>query len=169
MDKKLTISLSAPWYIYVREIKALFEKDPEIKIVFDEDNLEVKLYVDNPTKADALTQILAPKKSFGSIFVKVTVIPANKLKMNNGALYTAAFEGNPIFSHSSEFQGLYNQPITYVVFKKEVVQYFSDNLSDEHGITSTLYQDIAKDVIAKDGIYFCTDVDNESAIIKLEK
>ena len=167
MDKKLV--LSAPWYIYIREIKALFEKDPEIKIVFDEDNLEVKLYVDNPAKADALTQILAPEKIFGSISVKVTVIPANKLKMGNGTLYAAAFEGNPIFSHSSEFQGLYNQPITYVVFKKEVVQYFSDNLSDEHGITSTLYQDIAKDVIAKDGIYFCTDVDNESAIIKLEK
>ena len=47
----------------------------------------------------------------------------------------------------------------YVLFKKEVVQYDSDDISDFHGVCSTLYQDLAKEIIGEDeGIYFCTDV-----------
>ena len=48
-------------------------------------------------------------------------------------------------------------PITYVIFKKEVVQYYNDSLSDAHGMCSTLYQDIAKRILdADEGIFFCT-------------
>jgi hypothetical protein len=167
VDKKL--KLSAPWYIYVRELRALFGQDPEINIVFDEDNLEVKFYVEDEDKADALSILLPAEKIFGAIAMRITIIPANKEKLKGTkALYDAAFKGNPVYDHSTEFQGLYNQPITYVTFKKEVVQYFSDDLGDENGVTSTLYQDIAKDVIDKDGVYFCTDVVDKSEVIKLD-
>lgn len=51
---------------------------------------------------------------------------------------------------------------TYVVFEKEVVQYWNDNLADYNGLTSTLYQDLAKEIFEDanlDGVYFCTDED----------
>ena len=167
MNKKL--NLSAPWYIYVRELRALFGQDPEINIVFDEDNLEVKLYVEDEDKADAISILLPAVKTFGAVALKITVIPANKENLKGPkTLYDTAFKGNPVYAHSTEFQGLYNQPITYVVFKKEVVQYYSDDLGDENGVTSTLYQDIAKDVINKDGVYFCTDVVDKNEVIKLD-
>ena len=51
--------------------------------------------------------------------------------------------------------------MTYVVFKKEVVQYFNDSLGDIHGVCSTLMQDIAKDIFEDtEGVYFCTDTEN---------
>ena len=51
-------------------------------------------------------------------------------------------------------------PITYVVFVNEVVQYFNDDLGDVYGQCSTLYQEIAKDVFGEtEGVFFCTDVE----------
>ena len=41
------LKLSAPWIIFYREIEAMFQGDPEVRVVFDEDNLTVKLYVDD--------------------------------------------------------------------------------------------------------------------------
>ena len=52
--------------------------------------------------------------------------------------------------------------MVYVVFKNCVVQFFNDNLNDCHGVISTLYQDIAADVLTGEGaqgVYFNTDVE----------
>ena len=51
---------------------------------------------------------------------------------------------------------------TYVVFKNCVVQVPADNLNDCHGIISTLYQDIADEVLtgpATTMCYYNTDVE----------
>lgn len=154
------VKLSAPWVTYAREINEMFGRDPQIKVEYDEDNVEVKLYVENPDKAEAITQLLPVEKFFGGVSLKITVIPANNFNSAAKSLFDRAFDGNPVFAHTSEFQGLYNQPVTYVVFKKAVVQYFSDNLGDEHGLTSTLYQDIAKDLFEVNGVCYCTDIED---------
>jgi hypothetical protein len=39
-------NLSAPWITMYHEIEALFKKDPDIKVVYDEENVVVKLYVE---------------------------------------------------------------------------------------------------------------------------
>ena len=36
---------------------------------------------------------------------------------------------------------------TFVLFKKEVVQYFADDISNPQGVRSTLYENIAKDFL----------------------
>jgi hypothetical protein len=51
---------------------------------------------------------------------------------------------------------------TYVVFKNCVVQFAADNLNDCHGIISTLYQDIADELLtgpATEGVFYNTDVE----------
>ena len=51
---------------------------------------------------------------------------------------------------------------TKLVFKNCVVQFFNDNLNDAHGLISTLYQEIADDVLVNidfHGVYYCTDVE----------
>ena len=140
------VELSPPWVTYVNEVAALFKEDPQIKMQYDESNLELKLLVDNPAKA------------FGNVTLKIFVIPANRLRENKIEIYKAAFEGNPIVSRIETVTDSAWTYFNYIVFRKEVVQYYNDDLGDIDGIHSTLYQEIAKDVLeGGTGIYFCTE------------
>ena len=155
------LKLSPPWVILYREIEALFKDDPEVRVIFDEDEIEIKLYVENAEKADALTQLLPAEKEFGNVTAKITVIPANALSSSKLSLYLAAFKGNPALSYVQTVHGIYTNDINYVVFRNKVVQYWTDNLRDINGLCSTLYQEIAKDVFGEsEGIFFCTDTEN---------
>ena len=161
MPRKLNVNLnlSAPWVTYYRKLEALFGKDPDIRVEYDEDEIEVKMYVENATKADAITQLLPAEKAFGGIVLKITVIPANKLTASRADLIATAFEGNPVYSYGVTVDGVSSNPFNYVVFKNEVVQFYNDQLNDVNGNISTLYQDIAKEVLGEsEGIYFCTDL-----------
>lgn len=155
---KLNVNISSPWVTFYREIEALFGSDPEIKIVFDEDKNEIKLYVDNHRKADALTQLLPSKREFGNVTLLIDVVPPNVDSYDIQSLYEAAFENNPAFAYVEHVDGLFT--MDYVVFKNKVVQYFNDDMSDVHGNCSTLYQEIAKNVLETvPGVFFCTDVE----------
>lgn len=153
------VGLSSPWVNFYRELEALFAKDPEVKVIYDEEKNDVKLYVDNLAKADALAQLLPVERTFGNITITVTVIPANKEGASKIQLFRTAFEGNGAFDYTTSAEGIFTNPIHYVVFANEVVQYFNDDLSDAHGVRSTLYQDIAEDVFENhESVYFCTNV-----------
>ena len=157
------ITLSSPWITFYRELRALFEKDPDIEIDYDDDQKEINLYVDNEEKAEAISVIVPYSRTFGNVTVFVNVIPANDVDnyvFNHDKItietFETAFEGNPTFEYVYTSQKL---PISYVIFKNKVVQYFNDALNDVHGLCSTLYQEIAKDVFGQyDGIYFCTEL-----------
>lgn len=155
------IGLSPPWACFYREIEALFKDDPEIHIVYDEQNYEIKLYVDNPSKADALEKLLPSVKNFGNVNLYIEVIPADTETNDGLSLFEAAFAGNPAFKYVAQSPKI---AAKYVIFANKVVQYFNDSLSDAHGVRSTLYQDIARDVFGDDcGVYFCTDLEEKSA------
>ena len=159
MSKNIkNLNLSSPWEIYYKEICAMFGKDEDIKIVFDNDKYVIKLYVTGTDKANALTKLLPVEKSFGNVTVKTTVIPANNEVLTDEELYNMAFDGNPVFDFAVHGRGTgIVSDNTYVVFKKEVVQYFNDSLNDINGLCSTLYQEIAKDIFgSKTGICYCT-------------
>lgn len=152
------VKLAAPWVTYYRKVCALFDADPNVGVVYDEENNEIKLYVDGTDKANALTQLLPAEKNFGWVTVKTTVIPANKTERKEDLLQ-AAFEGNPNFSyiHVVGDNPMLNGAI-YVLFKPNVAQFWNDNLHDPHGLVSDLYENIARDVIGEDGnVMFSTD------------
>ena len=154
------VGLSAPWVKFYRELDALFTDDPEVHVVFDEDQFLVKLYVENVDKAEALMQLLPAEKTFGNVTLKITVVPANNSDVTKLELFQKAFSGNPALSYVRAVQGMFD--INYVVFQNKVVQFFNDDMSDVHGLCSTLYQEIAKDVFGDSlGVYFCTDVEEE--------
>lgn len=157
------LKLSAPWMIFYRQINALFEKDPAVKVLFDEENYLIKIYVDGPSKAEAIDQIIPHEKVFGNVTLKIEVIPSNLEDVSRVNLVARAFEGNPILKKIARAE-LFDHPINWVVFKKEVVQFYVDDLSDLHGVCSTLYQDLAKEIIGEDqGVFFCTDVEQEES------
>ena len=153
--------LSAPWVTLHRQIEALFGEDPDINVEYvagDGEDPIIKLYVEGQDKADAIEQLLPPSYAFGGVVVTIVVIPANKQESKD-ALYRRAFEGNPAFSYAVTAEGIFTNPITYVVFKNKVVQFWNDDLGDVNGNETTLYEDIALDILGDgDGICFCTDV-----------
>ena len=151
------MKLASPWVNFYRELEALFSQDPEVRVVYGEEANEVKLYVENARKADALTQLLPVEKTFGNVTLKVTVIPANEMTVSKADLLSEAFDGNPALSYIQHVDAVIGS-FDYAVFQNRVVQYFNDDLSDINGLKSTLYQDIAKDVFGEDaGVFFCTE------------
>lgn len=162
----MKLKLSAPWTTLYREFQAMFGKDKEINILFDEDNFNIVLYVDNIKKAEALNKILPLKKTFGNVEVGIIVKPANTnmdLKQVfveefiSAETFKIAFENNPAFVYATTYTGILANPLTFVVFAKEVVQFYNDNIGDLYGLTSTLYQEIAKDIFEVKGVYFNTE------------
>ena len=153
------VILSAPWVTLYRKIDALFGCDPEIRVAYDEEDTAIKLYVENHDKAEALEALLPSERTYGSVTVTITVVPANELTASRAALFRRAFEGNPAFAYEKTAgKGLYS--FSYVVFRNRVVQFFNDDLQDVNGNCSTLYQEIAKDVFGEqEGIFFCTDTE----------
>ena len=154
------LKLSAPWHVYYKELCALFDEDREVRIVYDTDGQIIDIYVDNQVKADAMTELLPNVKDFGTVQLQINVIPANKtgFRRSKPATFTALFENNPIVNNIFTVDMMTNT-MTYIVFRKEVVQYYNDNLGDANGVCSTLYQDIASRIFEeKEGIYFCTDI-----------
>lgn len=156
-DSKLM--LVSPWAMLYHEIAAMFGDDPDIKVEYDEDNVEIKLLVNGVDKADALSQLLPESRTFGNVEVKVSVVPSNE-QPTKADLFRRAFCGNPSVVGIRTVDGVMSNPITYVIFKKEVVQYWIDDLGDANGVRSTLRQEMAKELFENaNGVFFCTDVE----------
>lgn len=172
------LGLLSPWAIYYNELKTFFEKDSEVTVVYDEENNVVNLYVDDYKKAAALTELLPVEKDFGAVTLKINVIPANDGNAVKFAgivasladkatppseLYWTALARNEHLDQITTLRGIFNNPITYVVFKKHVVQYYNDSLGDINGVCSTLMQNIAENIFEKrEGVYFCTSTSEET-------
>lgn len=166
------LGLSSPWVTFYHEVSAFFEKDSDITIVYNEDENILNLYVDNATKAAALTELLPVEKTFGAVTMRINVIPANRVAKTKlasfkatdepvGMLYETALDGNEHLADIVHINGIFNNPMTYVIFKKEVVQYYNDSLGDFNGVCSTLMQNIAEEIFEnRTGVYFCTDVND---------
>ena len=153
---------SPPWVVYYREVEAMFKDDQDIVLEYDETENEILMYVEDPVKADAISQLLPEEKAFGNVVLKTTVIPANEMAESKAALIAKAFEGNPVLEHIYTVSGVMTNDMNYIVFKNKVVQFYSDNLGDANGLTSTLYQDIARELFGDgDGVFYCTEPGTE--------
>ena len=103
---------------------------------------------------------------FGNVTLKVEVdgVPSNRAFKNKKELFEVAFEKNPAFAYalSPADDGYDWFAMTDVVYKNCVVQIAADNINDCHGLISTLYQEIAYDILTGEGtqgVFFCTDVE----------
>lgn len=153
--------LSPPWITYCREVEALFKNDPKVKISFDEGAMELKLFVEGNIKAMALERLMTQRLTFGNVELKITVIPANLQSADDDLeLIKIAFDGNDALKYTKAIDTPFG-PRRYAVFKKDIVQFYNDNMMDLHGVTSMLYADIALDVLPPMGdIFINTDSDN---------
>lgn len=155
----MSAKLSPPWVIYANKVKAMFEEDPEIRVVFDDEALKLSLYVDNGRKAEALSKLLPTEKEFGNVKIGISVIPSNDMETKLD-LIQEAFYGNPALAFVWGCETPFGR-FDYAVFEKKVVQFPMDDMQDINGNCSTLYQELAKELFGLDGnLFFCTDTDD---------
>jgi len=163
------MKLSPPWAIFYREVQVLFGDDPEIHVVYDEEKEIIKLFVENPEKAELLARLLPTKKTFGRVSVDLQVIPADgkelitdDLENVDASVFENVFKGNPAFAYAKTFPNLFGTLVTYVVFEPVVVQFYTDDISDIDGKRSTLYEYLAKDIFDGVPVNFNTDMIRDS-------
>ena len=159
------IKIVSPWINFYHEVTALFRADPDVDVKFnDEDDYEIKLFVKDPMKAEALEYILPKERIFGNVTVKVTVIPANKPISSIEEALRYGFKDNLIFNYSrteSTPIGEFN----YAVFRPEIVQYFNDDISDIDGKRTATAEQIAKEVLTLgDNWHICSSMDFRSRV-----
>lgn len=152
------LKLSPPWITFSNEVKALFKQDEKVEVVYDDEEKVLKLFVEGDRKFDALNKLLPTEKSFGNVTVKIQIVPANSdAEPTVFDDVKAAFEGNNAVSYVQDVDTPFGH-MGYVVFAPEVVQFWNDDMSDIHGLKSTMYAEIARDVMAGDPhICYCTD------------
>lgn len=152
-----TLKLASPWVTLYKEMQQFFMEDPDIAIRFDEDMPCVILRVQGAVKAEALRKLLPESKTFGNVECKIMVIPANEDEEDILNTYCNAFTGNPVFDSVQKIDDFAGTAYNYVIFRKDVAQFYNDNIADIDHKTSMLYQDIAKEVFEPvAGVFFCT-------------
>lgn len=159
MNMKNEFKMAAPWVTYFEKLKALFEQDPEIinmRLVEENGGYRIKIYVAKEDKAYAISKLLPFVACFGNVTVPI-VIYSGKEEDNWIDFFVDAFRGNPIIKEIIESVGP-TEDMNYVVFKKEVVQYYNDNMQSMDGFSSTLYENIAREIFkdSPTGTFFCT-------------
>ena len=153
--------LSAPWYTYKAKVEALFEEDPEITvsdIESDEDgNYSFTVYSSKFDKYTALDKLLIKDIKLGNINLHIDVKYNGEIETESATLINNLFADNPKFNEIITERtplGIF----TYAVFNKEVLQYYSDNISDINGNTSTLAAEVSKEIFVDNiNVNFCTD------------
>ena len=148
MDEKL--ELASPWAIYAGRVKALFERDPKVRVEYDNDAPELKLYVDGAVKAEAIGALLPSEVGFGNVSMPIDVVPSND-GGDAAGMFRAAFEGNPALVDVMEGCGPCGD-VSYALFAPEVVQLKEDDISEFCGVTTMTYAKLASLVLDAGGV-----------------
>lgn len=173
------LKMVSPWIDYYHMVQAMFAEDKNVIVVFDEEDVTLKLYVKEQEKASALAMLLPDEKTFGNVTLKIEVYPGNlhiKLGCNGfktepdpaddgyiAKLFGIAFHNNSALQDTKVVDGFIGFNATYIVFDKKVVQYHNDSLADIDGKRSTLYQEIAKEIFVEfPGVFYCTSSEKSS-------
>lgn len=160
--RRTNLKLVSPWIDYYRKLDALFAPDPNVMVAYDEDGSThtITLYVDGERKAAALGTLLKNEVRFGEVVLTIKVVPSNNVENKYFTLLKDAFDGNDAVRETVSVDDPVGGKHDFVIFKPEVVQYPNDDISDFYGLRSTLYQELAKEVIdipeEGDAIHFCT-------------
>ena len=156
----MKLKLSPPWVTFAKEVKALFAGDKDVHVLFDQEEMTIRLYVQGAEKAEALMEILPVEKDFGSVSVKLEVIPANDTSnIPIQDVYRSAFSGNPNFAGVKHVQIPMFGEFTYLLWRCAPVQFFNDNLADAYGNQTMLIADVARDVLPDIvGVYQCSEL-----------
>lgn len=156
------VTLSTPWAEYSRKVTALFDNDPDIiDITMNSDDgktYDLAIKVSGARKARAIAQILPRDVNFSGVKVITRVLCEEDKNPDIAQTFRDAFDGNSAVKKIATLNDPAGDPVTYISFAPQVVQFFDDNLGSLYGLKSTIYEDIAKEIFYDiDGVFYCTE------------
>lgn len=158
---KTNVAIQSPWVTAYNQIKSLFERDPELLIssmVENDGTYEFTISSSNRVKIEAIQSLLKEEYVFGNVTMKVNFSVENEDILQ---VVKNAFLGNDILKDTQVGGNPLTGEQNFALFKKEVIQFYNDNLLDYYGNKSTLAEDIAREVfnerVLKE-VHFCTDI-----------
>ncbi len=158
-DKFVNLNLPYTVWAYFNKLSVMFRKDPDVELEFervDDFISKVIIYVNDsnrPGKSDAFAKMLPSRVDFGIHRVYIDIIPNNDSRADHEVLIDM-FYGNPIVdSFITDHSGRH-----YIIFKKDILQYYTNDISDVNSLQSVLAEDLARELITDDitNVYFCT-------------
>lgn len=142
----------APWHIYLKKLEMLFLEDEEVDVgnyTVTDGIVRVDILCHTIEKFVALKEVLKNFILVGSSEISRKRIILNFIYDGTSSesydeTFRKAFEGNPYFKEivkNSE-----HEELTYAVFRKEVISFFSENIGDYAGNTHELVEDVVSEV-----------------------
>ena len=169
------VSLSPPWDTHFKKIWNLFNGDPEVDVddelvETEQGTYEFTIHCVNPVKLAAIKQVVKAELIMGNVKLKVNFELTDP---NDGhdvdgigtAVIEAAFKGNPNFDRCELVKIPFsNNSRGYAVFKKGIIQFYNDDLTDIYGNYSDIIANVATDIRddknkLTQNVSFCTDVE----------
>jgi len=169
-EKDQIAKLSPPWHTYHRKVLALFGRDPQVTIRDLSDDVSGNygyfILVSDMEKAQAIKAILSNPVDLGATTVTAYIFGPDEdtevkaAELDDAELIKNAFKDNPIIDSFLDTGNIFFS-FTYCIFKKEVIQFYNDNLSDYCGNMSCLAEDLAREILQLNSgnVQFCTAVE----------
>lgn len=152
--------MSAPWYVFHSQVKKLFEQDNEVNVdetLQESDDLGYTfgIYSDNKEKLQAIKKLIGSKIVFGSIPV---IIDYGENGEDAASIWEKAFTGNPLFCKVVKNDMPIYGSCNYALFKRDIVSFYGDDLSDINGNLHYIVADLVKEVVSNTGnVFVCTE------------
>ena len=156
--------MQAPWVVYTKFVKVLFEYDPDVIVgdwehTPDNDVYKLEILVKGSDKAASIAEVLPEREEFGNVTLEIEVVPDNDDELTMADHLRRAFAGNPALVDVMEVPVVPGGPsMAFALFAPEVLQIECDNAASPYGIVTTTYEDVAKDVLDVDGVMIASDV-----------
>lgn len=175
MENTLKLTLSPPWYTYHHKVMALFGSDPDIRVrdleKVSDNEYSYMMLIGSQDKAEAIKKILPGEVPIGDVTVRAAILGPDEDGENSAEeiasvcdLFRKAFTGNPHFSRVVTVRYPPGMVLNYCVLKKEIIQFWNDDLSDINGVCSMITSELAREILVLDSallekISFCIEAD----------
>ena len=158
------VRLSPPPYTYFNFIKHSIGNDSCLEVlemqVQEEGNYLIQIEVQDRRHARALAAILELHKNIGNenIYIEVlhkgTIVePQEDYKTMKDfiKMFETALCSNRYFNRATFIKSLAGYPIVFLIFKKEVIQFFNDDISDFfnnfNGVAADVFREVLKPAV----------------------
>ena len=153
------LDIQSPWVVYAKACEKLFELDPDVTVEYDNDTPMLTLRVRGEDKAESISQVLPDEARFGNVSMPIDVIPANEDDLSTADHLRRAFAGNPVLCGVEEYPIVPGGPcMTYALFTPSVAQIECDNAGSPYGIRTATLEELAKEVLAVEGVLISSDL-----------
>ena len=166
---KDNVKLSPPPYTYFNFLKHSIGNDPCLEVLEMQEKAEgnflIQIEVEGITKARALAAILELHQSISNwnIYIEIlhngrVVKPQKDYETMEDfvEMFENALSTNRYFEFATYVRTFSGFPIVFLIFKKDVIQFFNDDISDFYnnfnGVVADVFREVLKPTVHEIGI-----------------